>query len=54
MLDILVNSRALNYGEWDPDPSVNDYFIKINSGTVNLNGFANNENSDVKKIMYLK
>jgi hypothetical protein len=52
MLDILVNSRALNYGEWDPDPSVNDYFIKINSGTVNLNGFDNSINLSLGATAY--
>ena len=40
ILDILTTSRAMNYGEWHPNPTAGDpnYFIYISSGSVNLNG----------------
>ncbi len=43
MLDILTNSKALNFGEWHPNPTVEDpnYYIRINSGTVDLIGSSN-------------
>lgn len=40
MLDVITTSRAMNFGEWHPDPTVNDpsYFIHVSGGSIDLNG----------------
>ncbi len=54
LLNVMVNTKSLNYGEWHPDPTISDinYQIKINSGTVDLIGATNTINLSLDATAY--